>query len=207
MPCLWVHRFISAMIKTAPLVLRLSVSPELLEQYFCSHILSRSHTNYLQSSEPITYEIYLVTPNVKCYQRIAHLWHVLCAGICCLLPLFLELFPYQLILFFILCNLKEKKKKIMEIFVIKALLHMAVKIPAQIRVFLLLEQQGQLAKIRDFSQQLLFCPITKLWHPVLQIVNVLSSWKSDTPFSSWLRYPNAFFFSVPHSPQPPPTDP
>lgn len=135
MPCLWVHRFISAMIKTAPLVLRLSVSPELLEQYFYSHILSRSHTNYLQSSEPITYEIYLVTPNIKRYQRIAHLWHVLCAGIWCLLPLFLELFPYQLILFLILCNLKEKKKKkIMEIFVIKALLHMAVKIPAQIRV-------------------------------------------------------------------------
>lgn len=42
-----------------------------------------------------------------------------------------------------LCNLKEekkKKKKILEIFVIKALLHMAVKLPAEVKIFLLLEQ-------------------------------------------------------------------
>lgn len=41
-----------------------------------------------------------------------------------------------------LCNLKEEeeKKKILEIFVIKALLHMAVKLPAEVKIFLLLEQ-------------------------------------------------------------------
>lgn len=68
------------------------------------------------------------------------MYYVQAPGVCSLYFWCCFLTSWYCFLCYVTWKKKKKKKKILEIFVIKALLHMAVKLPAEVKIFLLLEQ-------------------------------------------------------------------